>query len=85
MSQAFVPPAEITAEDMNTKSIAALSKTLDGKILAYKCISDEIYANAITVAENIDEREETNVPMRRNAVYVASLLAKACIRGAQIS
>lgn len=81
----FAPLAQPTAENMDVKKITALNGKLEGKFLNYKNISDEIYTKASTIAENIDTREATVIPFRRNAICLASLLAIACIRGAQIS
>ena len=90
MSPEFMPQAPtITAEDMSGKKIDKINTSIEanpeGRLMVYKSIADEVYAKALTIADGIDDREETNVPYRRNAVYVASLLAAACIRGSQIS
>ena len=90
MSPEFMPQAPtITAEDMSGKKIDKINTSIEanpeGRLMVYKSIADEVYAKALSIADGIDDREETNVPYRRNAVYVASLLAVACIRGSQIS
>lgn len=90
MSPEFAPQAPtFIAEDMSGKKIDTIDANIEsnpeGRLMVYKNIAEEVYANALKVADGIDDREETNIPYRRNAVYVASLLAAACIRGSQIS
>lgn len=90
MSSEFSPkPQSYVAEDMNVKKISEIEKNINanpgGRLMVYKSIADEVYANALNVADSIDDREETNVPYRRNAVYLASLLSTVCIRGKEIS
>jgi hypothetical protein len=87
MSQEFAKftAPQMAAENVSKKDIASINERLDGKLYVYKTIADEVYAKALAVAESIDEREETLVPFRRNAVYLASLLTTACRRGAQIA
>jgi GTP-sensing pleiotropic transcriptional regulator CodY len=89
MSHAIVPPAQTSAEDMSGKNISKLDGQLQGKFLTYKHIADSTYERAMDIARRIDTNVEattsTTVPFNERAVYAASLLAIACIRGAQIS
>lgn len=86
MSLEFAPQAPaVVAETISEGKIVALESKLDGKLLKKHTIAQDVYRVYGETADTIDDREGTNVPFRRNAVHVASLLAVACIRGAQIS
>lgn len=81
MSHEFVAPNVIGTES-NTKSCRV---QLEGTFRAYQEIANKRYDEALEIAENIDTRMETSHSFNRNAVYAASLLAVACLRGAQVS
>lgn len=85
MSHEFAPQTQTPAEDMTIKKIIALDVNLEGDFRVKHDIATSIYEKAIPLAENIDDREETSVPFRSNAIVAAALLASACVRGAQIS
>lgn len=90
MSPEFMPQAPTfdaeTLTDTKVQKIDSyLTKNFESKLMVYKSIADDVYANALKVADAIDDREETNIPYRRNAVYLASLLSTVCIRGKEIS
>lgn len=85
MSQEFSPRIQQTpTEAVDTSIVKGLLK-LEGKFLQKHTLATQEYDRALQVAEDIDDREETSVPYRRNAVYAASLLTIASLRGAQIA
>lgn len=83
MSHEFSPHApEIVGTESRVKnSTIVLSESL----LAYQKIAKNRYAQALEIAENIDDKIETSIPFNKNAVYAASLLMLACVRGAQVA
>lgn len=81
MSHEFMAP-EIVGTESRTKLVnIELGETLS----IYQDIAKKRYAEALSIAENIDDRMQTSIPLNRNAVQAASLLMFACVRGAQIS
>ncbi|MBP6948571.1 MAG: hypothetical protein KBC41_00850 [Candidatus Pacebacteria bacterium] len=83
MSQEF-SPTQIATENVDANTVRSLFK-LEGQFLHKHTLATQEYNKALSIAENIDDREETSVPYRRNAVYAASLLTIASLRGAQIA
>ena len=85
MSSEFTPqaPRVVAAEDMNDSGLNKINRALEGKLLSRKQSADEVYGTAINIAEDVDTREGTSIPFRKNAVAAACLLTIACIRGAQ--
>lgn len=77
--------AHVSAESITEEKVKSLYKKLDGTLLAKRTLAEKVYGEYGKTAEDIDTREQTSVPFRRNAVYLASLVATACIRGAQLS
>lgn len=58
---------------------------LEGCLLSKDTIAQDIYTSRCDIAEEIDTREKTSVPYRRNAVRAASLISLACVRGANLT
>lgn len=89
MSPEFTPqaPRVVAAEDMNDRGINNIVNTLEGGLLAKQAIADNTYGRYIITAREMDERHEQEsecvVALNEGANILASLLTKACIRGAQ--
>lgn len=81
MSHEFLAPETVGTESRTKLGSIHLGETLS----MYEGIAKKRYEEAIRIAENIDDRMQTSIPMNRNAVYAASLLMVACVRGAQVS
>lgn len=82
MSHEFLAPSVTPTED-RARSAARIEVT--GTILRYQEKAQEVYGRAIQIAESVDDKMGTVISFNRNAVVAASLLAMACVRGAEIS
>ncbi len=95
MSPEFTPqtpgvvhaPGVVAAEDMNNNGINTLVRTLEKNLKAKQTIAEDVYGRYRPTAREMDKKyeEESNcvVALNEGANILASLLTKACIRGAQ--
>lgn len=81
MSHEFKAPEIIATESITKPCNVKLRETLS----LYQDKAKKRYGQALSIAENIDDRIQTSVPFNRNALSAASLLMLACVRGAEIS
>lgn len=86
MNHEFSPTApQRIGTEVGVNKISALDAKLEGSLLVYRELAKQRYIEAIALAEEIDDREQTSIPFNRNAVHIAMLTTYASLRGAKIA